>query len=713
MGDDSFPRLAARTMNFRLGIPRSFVVSPDGERIVFLRALSGTSRAHGLYVYDVPTGTERLLADPDALLPSGDEVLTPEERARRERLRVTSSGVVAFSTDRDVTRAAFGLSSQLYVVDLDDPAEVRHYPTTAPVIDPQLDPTGRRVAYAGDRSLRVVSLATGADEVVVSPEPDDPPEVVWGLAEFIAGEELARGHGFWWSPDGESLLAERYDETPVPVWYLSDPAYPDRPPVPVRYPQAGTANALVSLALVTPGTGRVDVDWRSDLELDGHVLEYLAHVEWSTARPILTLLTRDQQRLEYREVDPATGGTTLLRAVTDDAWVELLPGTPRRLDDGRLLHSVDVEDTRRLWLDDQPVTPPDVLVRGVLAVDREAVIAETVPQVASIALARLGFDGSVDLLSEPAGVANGSYAGGTLVLTQQLPTTLDPASTVWRAGAQAGTITSVAERSPLQPLVRTLQVGTRKLPTTVLFPTGHVPGSGKLPVLLDPYGGPHGQRVVNAAHSYLTAQWFAEQGFVVVVADGRGMAGRGPAWDRLAKNDRVGTSDDQAEVVREIAALFPDDVDTTRVAIRGWSFGGYLAALCVLRHPEVFAAAVAGAPTTDERLYDTCYSERYLGHPASNAAVYDANSLLPLAPQLRRPLMIIHGLADDNVHVAHSLKLSGALLAAGRPHEMLPLTGMTHMANDETVAENLLLLQLEFLRRALRLPAQRAAVPSV
>jgi dipeptidyl-peptidase-4 len=248
-------------------------------------------------------------------------------------------------------------------------------------------------------------------------------------------------------------------------------------------------------------------------------------------------------------------------------------------------------------------------------------------------------------------------------------------------------------------------VGTRGLPVTVLFPSGHVPGSARLPVLLDPYGGPHGQRVINAARSYLTSQWFADQGFVVIVADGRGMAGRGPAWDRLAKNDRRGTIDDQVEALREIARAFPDDLDLSRVAIRGWSFGGYLAALGVLRHPDVFAAAVAGAPTTDERFYDTCYSERYLGHPDTDADVYEANSLLPLAPNLRRPLMIIHGLADDNVHVAHSLRLSRALLEAGRPHEVLPLSGTTHLASDEAVAENLLLLQVDFLRRALHIAA--------
>jgi dipeptidyl-peptidase-4 len=332
------------------------------------------------------------------------------------------------------------------------------------------------------------------------------------------------------------------------------------------------------------------------------------------------------------------------------------------------------------------------------------VIAQVVPRLGSVALARIPFGGAVELLSDPGGVADGAFAGGTTAVSQQRPETLDVDVTVTTAAGRTGRLATLAEASPLVPRPRTTQVGPRGLAVTVLFPSGHEPGASRLPVLLDPYGGPHGQRVINAARSYLTSQWFADQGFVVLVADGRGMAGRGPAWDRLAKNDRAGTIDDQVEALQEVAGLHPDELDLSRVAIRGWSFGGYLAALAVLRRPDIFAAAVAGAPTTDERLYDTAYSERYLGSPETNADVYEANSLMPLAPSLRRPLMIIHGLADDNVFVAHSLRLSAALLAAGRPHEYLPLSGMTHMANDEVVAENLLLLELDFLRRALRLP---------
>jgi dipeptidyl-peptidase-4 len=234
-------------------------------------------------------------------------------------------------------------------------------------------------------------------------------------------------------------------------------------------------------------------------------------------------------------------------------------------------------------------------------------------------------------------------------------------------------------------------------------------------VLLDPYGGPHAQRVLAARSAYLTAQWFAEQGFAVVIADGRGTPGRGPQWERAVAGDLAGpVLEDQVEALREAAARF-GDLDTERVAIRGWSFGGYLAALAVLRRPDVFGAAIAGAPVTDWRLYDTHYTERYLGDPNRDPEPYERGSLIKLAELNSaeragepRPLMLIHGLADDNVVVAHTLRLSGALLASGYPHRVLPLSGITHMAAQEAVAENLLLLQLDFLRDALGPAASRS-----
>jgi dipeptidyl-peptidase-4 len=267
-------------------------------------------------------------------------------------------------------------------------------------------------------------------------------------------------------------------------------------------------------------------------------------------------------------------------------------------------------------------------------------------------------------------------------------------------------ITSLSEWPLVSPNVEILHVGERRLATAVLFPHDH--DGSPLPVLLDPYGGPHALRVLRSTNAHLTSQWFADQGFAVVVTDGRGTPGRGSEWERAVHGDLASAVlEDQVDALHAVADTI-GGLDLDRVAIRGWSFGGYLAALAVLRRPDVFHAAVAGAPVTEWRLYDTHYTERYLGDPTTRPGPYETSSLIPLAPQLTRPLLLVHGLADDNVVAAHTLQLSSALLAAGRPHEVLPLVGVTHMTPQEAIAENLLLHQLDFLRRALGIRTDEA-----
>jgi dipeptidyl-peptidase-4 len=287
-------------------------------------------------------------------------------------------------------------------------------------------------------------------------------------------------------------------------------------------------------------------------------------------------------------------------------------------------------------------------------------------------------------------------AGGDVALIRTV--TLDEPGGRWRLPS-GDTLDSHAERPLVRPEVVLHRHDARVGATAVLLPADH--DGSPLPVLLDPYGGPHAQRVVRSHAMFLASQWFADQGFPVVVTDGRGTPGRGSAYERTVLRDLAsGVLDDQIAGLHTAAERHPE-LDLDRVAIRGWSFGGYLAALAVMQRPDVFHAAIAGAPVTEWRLYDTHYTERYLGDPNEHPEVYDANSLIPLARDLTRPLLLIHGLADDNVVAAHTLQLSSALLAAGRPHEVLPLVGVTHMTPQETVAENLLLHQLEFLRRSL------------
>jgi dipeptidyl-peptidase-4 len=211
--------------------------------------------------------------------------------------------------------------------------------------------------------------------------------------------------------------------------------------------------------------------------------------------------------------------------------------------------------------------------------------------------------------------------------------------------------------------------------------------------------------VMQSQNLWLEVQWLADQGFAVVVADGRGTPGRGPAFERQVYRDlAMRPLEDQVVALYAAAEAFPE-LDLTRVGMRGWSFGGFLSALAVLARPDVFHAAVAGAPVTDWRWYDTYYTERFLGRPQDDPVVYERNSLLPLAAHLSRPLLLVHGLVDDNVFAVHTLSLSGALLAAGRPHSVLPLPAVTHVATREDVAENLLLTQVDFFRRALAEPA--------
>ena len=698
----SFPRRQALTRRFTLGEPRDIRVSDGGARVAFLRSPGPVDPVNSLWVLDVASGVERLVADPRLLGAGRDAEDLPEaERARRERVRETGSGIVSYDADADLTAAVFTLGGGLWRVGLADgdgpPEALAAQPGP---FDPRLSPDGARVAYAAGSGLRVTGDA-GGDRAVV----EEPGETVsWGSAEFVAAEEMGRTRGHWWSPDGRRLLAARVDTAPVPRWWIADPASPDAEPAEIRYPVAGAANAAVGLAVLDVdggGEGRVDVAFH------GGGWEYLAGVRWSADGLLLTVQTRDQRTLGVLEADPDTGSCRLLRRVGDEAWVELVPGAPR-LVGGRLVTVEDRGAARRLCVDGEALTPDDVQVRAVHHADGVGVVVSASVDPADTHVARVGWDGAVERLTAGPGVSGVAVGGGTTVISSRTLAHTGRrcrVDSLLRSG-RAYDIASLAADPGLELNVEIVELGPRKLVSALVMPSvSGAGGDGPLPVLLDPYGGPHAQRVQRAEALFHTSQWFADQGFAVLVVDGRGTPGRGPAFERAVRGDLAGpVLEDQIDALHAAARLNPR-LDLSRVAIRGWSFGGYLAALAVLRRPDVFSAAIAGAPVTDWRLYDTHYTERYLGHPATEPANYERTDLAPLAPGLERPLMLIHGLADDNVVAAHTLRLSRALTEAGRPHTVLPLCGVTHMTPQEEVAENLLLIQLRFLQDALGMPA--------
>ncbi|NDZ59230.1 S9 family peptidase [Streptomyces anulatus] len=697
----SFPRQQARTQRFTLGAPRAFTVSPDETRVIFLRSMSGTDRTTRLWVLDPATGEERLAADPEVLLGGSAEKLSAQERARRERTREGSSGIVSYAVDAAAELAAFALSGKAYVAEL-RAGTARALPVPGPVIDPRPSPDGRHVAYVAKGALRVVGAGGEGDRALAEPENS---HVTYGLAEFIAAEELHRYRGFWWSPESDRLLVARADDSPVQRWYIADPAHPERKPAEIAYPAAGTPNAEVRLFVMDLEGARTEVVW------DRAAFPYLVQVHWSSAgAPLLLVQARDQRSQQYLAVDTETGATRIVHVDEDPVWLDLFPGVPAWAPDGRLVRIVDEGGARVLAVGDRLLTGSQLHVQSVLDIGESDILVSAVagedavePEIGQIHVYRVNELG-IERISEGVGVHSAVRSGGLSVVVSAVPEEPGAAAWVVRDGKRLTRIPTFAQEPVLSPRVTLTEGGAHRIPFAVLLPSDYQESDGPLPVLMDPYGGPHGRRVVAAHNAHLTSQWFADQGFAVIVADGRGAPGRSPAWEKAVRDNLVLTMEDQVEALHGLAGRFP--LDLSRVAIRGWSYGGYLAGLAVLRRPDVFHAAVVGAPVTDQRLYDTHYTERYLGDPATQPEVYAYNSLLTddglsePADEVR-PMMIVHGLADDNVVVAHALRLSSALLAAGRPHEVLPLSGVTHMTPQEQVAENLLLLQVDFLKRSL------------
>lgn len=806
-----FPRKKARTLRFSCGAPRSARVIADGSRALFLRSDGSEDTVTSLWMSVIDENgnvSEMLLADPRTLLADADaEDVPAEERARRERAREGGSGIVGYSTDASGNRVTFTINGQLFLTDIAagvTRAIAIEEDELKPVLNPRISPDGQHVMYTTGTYLVNVDLAdtdfdmaSGDDDCeigdAISVVASIPQDGEWriGLAEFAAGEEMDRYDGFWWSPDSKYVLFETYDESPEPIWHLSDPANPANPARSNRYPQALTANANVRLTLLELGFDSDNCCYgaiANEVKWDHETYEYLAAVSWTSGHePIILVQDRLQQHdqvlaihvgepiatmrdaengftddeggqvetfsiaiPEYAEGE-RPGSTHVLEEHSNAYWLDLIHGTPAFTPNGRLICAMnDMDaDTNRLTANGMPFTPAGLQVREVLDVTDDDVlcVVQRTPEILpesdlpflwqsnaadhdarSFDVVSIRYDGTWEPLTYAPGQWTMSRAGNGCVVTgrgmddatvqmqhcMNIATTDENGTDV--ASMVVAPIENHAETPGFTPNVHFTRLGERGLYTAIVLPSAssEYAHADTLPVLMKPYGGPGFQQVVESQSFYWDAQWWADQGYIVVTADGRGTTGRGPQWDRaIYETMKSVTLEDQVDAVRALpealATLAAQEnkessettipqPDLNRVAMIGWSYGGFLSALAVLEAPKTFAAACAGAPPTDWTLYDTHYTERYLG---LNPAVYERNSIIADAPQLDRPLMLIHGFADDNVTIAHSLRLSQALMAAGRKHTFLPLTGITHMTNDETVAENLLILQRDFLAEAL------------
>jgi dipeptidyl-peptidase-4 len=687
---DTFPRQYARTQRLTLGEPRTITVSPDGKRVLFLRSTSGTDSVHSLWVFEVDHGDERCIADIRKLLASDNaHSESAEELSRRERAREGAGGIVQYSCDSSAQHIAFCVSDHLFVSDLQQVREiVINNPAEGAIYDAQISPDGQHIAYVRNNSIYGCDLE-GNEHCLQS---ETNPDVTWGIAEFVAAEEMNRSRGFWWAPDSTALVVERADHSPICEITIADATRPTAVSRQRRYPFAGTTNANVSLHLFPLLGGCHKVVW------DDLAYEYLASVQWGSHGLLISVMSRDQCSLDIRSVDTTTGKTASLHVETDAYWVELVAGGPRMIDSETLVWCGERNGVRAIVINNVAATPENLQVRSIIRTSRDSITFSANYTIAPQELHIFDLHSASHVLTQltdKPGIHT-AVAGGETMVTRSTGLDTHRSCTLVNNAHQ---LANYSEDPLLQVNVSLHAVGPRNIATAVVLPENH--DGSMLPVLFDPYGGPHAQRVLASNTAYLASQWFANQGFCVVIADGSGTPGRGSKWEREVHHD-LATSvlADQLTVLRQLPDIAPC-ADISRVAIRGWSFGGYLAALAVLREPEHFHCAIAGAPVTDWALYDTFYTERYLGSPGIDSKPYAVSSLLNDASKLQRPLLIIHGLADDNVLSAHSLQLSTALLHAGKPHEFLPLAGVTHMTPQEDVAENLLLHQLNFLQRSL------------
>lgn len=686
-------------------VPTSIQFSPDGSTLTFLVAEPG-SLEQRLVAVDVATGERIVVPTPGAGVDEAD--LSIEERLRRERARELAVGITRHQWAGRADTILVPLADGLWVLDGvggsdtvgADTARLVVPADASPLLDARLSSDGRRLGFVRDDEVHVTDVATGETVAITAGAAGT--GRTNGLAEYIAQEEMGRPYGFWFSPDAEQVAFCEVDETHIPVYRIvhqgSDDvgqgAQEDH-----RYPFAGADNARVRVGVVpADGSGATDPVWL-DLGCTGIGDDrYVARVDWSsTGDVVVQVEDRSQTRLDVIAFDPTTGAGRLLLRETSDVWINLHDDL-RFLADGRFLWSSERSGFRHLELRDadgtlvRELTGGDHVVTRLVAADEEHAwytSTEASPLERHLNRIRLDGTGAPERLTVEPGVHSSVVhpTSGAWVDSASSPTH-PPVVTLHRPGGDdlvlhdASHDPAIADLGLVPPteLVVAADDGTE------LHAALYVPdGDGPHPLVVYVYGGPHAQLVTRSwgMTVSLRAQYLRQEGFLVAVVDNRGSTDRGLAFEAHLKH-RMGTVevDDQVALVR---ALVDDGLaDADRVGVYGWSYGGYLSAMCLARRPDVFRAACAGAPVTNWDGYDTHYTERYMGTPAGNPDGYRDGSVMAHVEGLRdRRLLLVHGLIDENVHFRHTARLLDTMIEAGIDHELFLFPSERHVPRRE------------------------------
>jgi dipeptidyl-peptidase-4 len=673
-------------------IPTAFRFSHDGRFLYFLQG-ENRSTVRSLVREEVASGRREIVARPPGGSAGTTGALPPEEILRRERQRIQDQGITGYALAEEADVAVFAYAGDLYRARAGgDPERLTETPETEE--DPQLSPDGTRLAFVREGDLFVLDLAGRSETRLTEGARDG---LTHGLAEYIAQEEMDRSSGFWWSRDGAFLAYAEVDETDIPVYPIVHQGGASWDVERHRYPFAGGPNARVRLGVIPAGGGATR--WLNLAPEGGEF--YLARVLWDRDGSLLVQVqSRDQRRLRLLRFEGRSRRGTLLLEERSETFINLHEDL-RTLADGRFLWSSESSGYRHLEVRARDgtlvrrLTAGDWAVDGVAGLDEErGLVYFTAGKDSPLErrLYRVALDGApVAVIAGEPGIHAATFPRHGRLFVDVHDSAARPPRVTLR-DASGSTLRTIDSNDDPEPRVLGLEppefVTLAAADGTTLYgavykPRPMRPGR-RYPAIVSVYGGPTAQMVKNAWEitSDLRAQYLSRHGYVVFRLDNRGSEGRGRRFQE-ALFHRLGSIEveDQIAGARWLGAR--PYVDRRRLGIYGWSYGGYMAARCLLLAPDLFRAAVAGAPVTDWDGYDTYYTEHYMGTPRDNAEGYRESSLLPLAGRLEGRLLLIHGMSDENVHFRHTARLINALNTAGKTYDLLVFPDERHLPRGE------------------------------
>lgn len=678
--------------------PRSVKLSPDGKRVTFLKGKEDEQERLDLWEYNLADEQSRMLVDSADLMP-GEENLSAEEKARRERMRLFAKGIISYYWGDDGETLLFPLGGDIFVYDLtkdSDQATKQLTQTDAYETDVKLSPDGKSVSFIRDQDIFVVDIETGEERQLTT---DGEGAIKNGMAEFVAQEEMGRLTGYWWSPNSERIAYLKVDESPVNIEKRYEINAEDFEVFEQRYPSTGTNNVLIKLGVLDLNTGETTwVDIGEDTDI------YIPRVKWlrDSKRLSFQWQSRDQHTLKLMFADIETGKSHEVLTEKSDTWINLTEDLYFLKRHNAFIWSSERTGFRHLYLYDlkgnliNQLTEGDWVVDKLYGVDEEKGVVyfdanKETPLEQHLYSVPMNGKGEIRKVTERAGVHEVSFAKNMELFVDYFSSVSQPPQVSLRKAD--GSLVTWLEQNKLdedhpyfefyqnasKPEFGTIKAEDGQVMHYRLYKPTNMQDGKKYPVIVDVYGGPHAQRVANTwgARNTYWHHMMAERGFVIFSLDNRGSWNRGkkfedPIYRKLGDIEVK----DQVKGVEFLKTL--PFVDPERIGMFGWSYGGYMTILSMFKQPDVFKVGVSVAPVTDWYLYDTHYTERYLGHPATNEAGYEQSNVFPYLDGLEGDLMIIHGMADDNVLFTNSTKLFKALQDANKSFDMMNYPGSKH-----------------------------------